>query len=214
MGAATRNAWTEAVDSGKIRTKAEPRPGSIKPAPKDLPPLILPAPKPPIEPIESEAEKARVAAILEDQKKDFANPEPRPGSAAAGIVNRTKQKIPGVMNQTEASYASILEGLKKAGEILDYLYEEHKLKVGITSWYCPDFFVTLPDGRAYLVEVKAFRDDKETGEMIKIINEDSAEKIKACLLRHPYPILIAFGRSLGRGKGHEFRSEWAGKIEP
>lgn len=163
------------------------------------------------------ANDARRAAILEMQAASFADPKPRPGSAGMGIICKTKErKIAGEMNALEAAFAARLESRKISGLILDYLYEEHRLKVGVGSWYTPDFFVTLPDARVYLVEVKPFRYDDDTGKVIKIANEDAIAKLKGCLLRHPFPILWALGRKLKKeeGSGYEWIEEWAGDIEP
>jgi hypothetical protein len=141
---------------------------------------------------------------------------PRPGRAAPGITARaTIARVPGFQNRTEAAYAALLEQRRRAGEIADYLFEELRLKVGVDSWYTPDFSVTLPCGGIYLVEVKAFRLNAD-GTIYKVVNEDAREKVCACLLRHPFAIRYAFGRQIAKrdGGGYEFREEWAGGIEP
>jgi hypothetical protein len=120
--------------------------------------------------------------------------------------------VPGVMNRYEAAYAEILFGLRLAGEISEYWFEEMRLKVGVKSWYTPDFHVIRPDGAIYLVEVKAFSINA-AGEVYKVINEDAREKVASCALRHSFPILMAFGRKTDSGR-YEFRTEWIGGIEP
>ena len=66
----------------------------------------------------------------------------------------------GTMNKTEAAYAALLESYKKAGDILDYMYEAYTLKLGKDCRYTPDFAVFLNDGEIEFHEVKGFwRDD-------------------------------------------------------
>lgn len=66
---------------------------------------------------------------------------------------------PQAMNKIEARYATHLEGLKLAGEIVSYRFEALKLKLAANTFYTPDFVVTFPD-RIECHEVKGFwRDD-------------------------------------------------------
>ncbi len=63
------------------------------------------------------------------------------------------------MNKTEAAYAQRLELLKRAGEILDYMFEPLKLRLADNTFYTPDFLVVRTE-RLELHEVKGFwRDD-------------------------------------------------------
>lgn len=50
------------------------------------------------------------------------------------------------MNKTEARYASLLEGLRMAGEIVDYSFEILALVLGPRCTYRPDFAV-WPKGK-------------------------------------------------------------------
>jgi hypothetical protein len=66
------------------------------------------------------------------------------------------------MTRPEREYGLILEAQKRAGEIIDYLYEGIRLKWGVdpetgeAMWYKPDFVVmpVFDLGRMKLVEVK------------------------------------------------------------
>lgn len=63
------------------------------------------------------------------------------------------------MNRTEAAYATRLEMLRRAGEIVDWGFEPIKLRLADRTWYTPDFLVVFAD-RFELHEVKGFwRDD-------------------------------------------------------
>ncbi|ASK18874.1 DUF1064 domain-containing protein [Halomonas sp. N3-2A] len=66
----------------------------------------------------------------------------------------------GKMNKTEAAYASLLESLKHAGEIVWYSFEGMTFKLADNTRYTPDFAVMRADGLIELHEVKGFwRDD-------------------------------------------------------
>lgn len=57
-------------------------------------------------------------------------------------------------SKLESEYATLLELLKKAGEILWYEYEAVKLRLGDGAYYTPDFLVMLPDKTLECHEVK------------------------------------------------------------
>ena len=64
------------------------------------------------------------------------------------------------MNKWEARYADRLRGMQAAGDIVAFDFEALKFNLGHRCWYCPDFVVTMPDGRVECHEVKGFmRDD-------------------------------------------------------
>ena len=67
---------------------------------------------------------------------------------------RAGRHTPGVMNKGEAAYAQHLEERKRAGEIVEYLFEPEKLRLADLAYYSPDFFVMLPDGGVEFHEVK------------------------------------------------------------
>ena len=67
---------------------------------------------------------------------------------------KARQHKPGVMNKGEAAYAQHLEQKKRAGEIVEYLFEPEKLRLADLAFYSPDFFVLLPDGGVEFHEVK------------------------------------------------------------
>lgn len=66
----------------------------------------------------------------------------------------------GVMNRTEAAYASDLERRKISGEVAWFKFEGVKLRLADNTFYSPDFFVMLADGQLEAHEIKGFwRDD-------------------------------------------------------
>lgn len=84
-------------------------------------------------------------------------------------------KHPRGPNKLEQSYASHLEVLKRAGEIVDYKYESVKLKIGVkTCWFCPDFWVLAKDGVSEYHETKGW------------MREDAAIKLKSAALQYPH----------------------------
>ena len=72
----------------------------------------------------------------------------------ATVQARARPK-PGVMNKTEAAYAELLELRRKAGEIAEWRFEEHRFVIGTgRCTYTPDFMVLLPSGIIEFHEVK------------------------------------------------------------
>ena len=64
------------------------------------------------------------------------------------------------MNSLERKYSQYLRALQLAGEIHNYKYERHNLKLADKTYYKPDFEVILPDGSIEFHETKGFmRDD-------------------------------------------------------
>ena len=60
----------------------------------------------------------------------------------------------GVMNKTEARYASHLEARKVAGEVLWFKFEGMKFRLADNTFYSPDFAVLLASGELEQHEVK------------------------------------------------------------
>ncbi len=60
------------------------------------------------------------------------------------------------MNGTEAAYATVLEGLKQAGQVHWYSFEPWKLRLADGAYYKPDFGVMTADGFLECHEVKGF----------------------------------------------------------
>lgn len=58
------------------------------------------------------------------------------------------------MNKSEEKYAALLESMKQAGDIIEYVYEGITLKLADNTRYTPDF-VVISDEYVTLVEVKA-----------------------------------------------------------
>lgn len=77
------------------------------------------------------------------------------------------------MNKWETRYAERLLGMQAAGEIVGCDFEAMKFNLGFRCWYCPDFVVTLPDGRIECHEVKGF------------MRDDAAVKLKSAARRFP-----------------------------
>jgi hypothetical protein len=74
---------------------------------------------------------------------------PRASVMAVGSTER------GVMNKTEARFASeVLDVRKAIGEIRAYWYESLKLRLADGAWFTVDFFVMLKDGTLEAIEVK------------------------------------------------------------
>ncbi len=98
---------------------------------------------------------------------------------ATTVRARARHK-PGAMNSYEAAYAELLEIRRKAGEIEDYRFEEHRFVVGTKRCtYTPDFFVILPCGLIEFHEVKGFWRD------------DALVKIKSAAKQNPWFRFVA-----------------------
>lgn len=65
----------------------------------------------------------------------------------------------GQMNKTEAAYASYLEGLKHAGQVLWYRFEGVKLRLADNTFLTVDFSVLAASGHLEMHEVKGFMTD-------------------------------------------------------
>jgi hypothetical protein len=65
-----------------------------------------------------------------------------------------KRHKPGVMNQTESLFASILEQRKAAGEVIRWEFESMTFKIAADCRYTPDFSVWLADGSMEFVDCK------------------------------------------------------------
>ena len=65
-----------------------------------------------------------------------------------------KRHKPGVMNQTEQSYADLLEARRIAGEVIRFEFESVTFKLAEGCRYTPDFSVWLADGTMELVDCK------------------------------------------------------------
>lgn len=95
--------------------------------------------------------------------------EPKASKSEPGAVLDSDSR----MNRWESRYADRLQAMQAAGDIKDFDFEAIKFNLGYRCWYCPDFAVTLPDGRIECHEVKGF------------MRDDAAVKIKAAARRFP-----------------------------
>lgn len=93
----------------------------------------------------------------------------------ANLLALGRMKV-GVMNKTEASYASHLEALK-GSEIAWYKFEGVKLRLADNTFYTPDFAVMRNDGQIELHEVKGFWQD------------DARVKIKVAADMYPFKFI-------------------------
>lgn len=88
---------------------------------------------------------------------------------------RVRQR--GSMNKTETAYGAHLELLKRAGEIIWYVFEGIKLRLADKTFYTPDFFVMRQDGTLEVHEVKGFWED------------DARVKIKVAAEHFPFQFI-------------------------
>lgn len=65
-----------------------------------------------------------------------------------------KRHTPGVMNGTEKAYAEILEGRKRAGEIIEWWFEAVTFKLANDTRYTSDFAILFADGSMEFVDAK------------------------------------------------------------
>ncbi len=65
-----------------------------------------------------------------------------------------KRHQPGVMNQTEARYAELLQARKLAGEIVEWRFESTTFKLAADCRYTPDFEVLFADGSKEYIDAK------------------------------------------------------------
>lgn len=87
----------------------------------------------------------------------------------------TPPKQPKGPNKLEQAYASHLEVLKRAGEIVDYKYESIKIKIGVkTCWFTPDFWVLANDYVDEYHECKGF------------MRDDALVKLKSAAIQYPH----------------------------
>lgn len=99
--------------------------------------------------------------------------------------------IPGVMNKTEAEYASHLSLAMKADEIVWYRFEAVTLKLANNTRYTPDFAVELANGEIEMHEVKGFWRD------------DARVKIKVAAALFPFRFIAVVKRTAKNGGGWE-----------
>lgn len=100
----------------------------------------------------------------------------------------------GKMNKTEIAYASVLEGLKRAGNILWYRFEGLKLRLADNTFYTPDFAVMRDDGVMECHEVKGFWMD------------DARVKIKVAAEMYPFRFYAVKERAKKHGGGYEYEA--------
>ena len=92
-------------------------------------------------------------------------------------LGRLKQ---GQMNRTEAEYGTMLEALKRSGEILWYKFECINLRLADNTFYKPDFLVLSKDSVLEVHEVKA-----------RFVTEDGWQKLKITAELFPFKFVLA-----------------------
>lgn len=100
----------------------------------------------------------------------------------------------GQMNKTESAYATHLELLKHAGQVVWYKFEGMKFRLADSTFYTPDFAVMLPEGVIQLHEVKGFWTD------------DARVKIKVAADQYPFEFLAVKAKTKKSGGGWEIET--------
>ena len=95
------------------------------------------------------------------------------------------------MNDTEAAYDELLDGLRHHGNVAWYKFEGVKLRLANNTFYTPDFFVMWSDGRLECHEVKGFWQD------------DARAKIKIAADIYPFEFIAVKRQSKKAGGGWE-----------
>jgi hypothetical protein len=94
-------------------------------------------------------------------------------------LHKLGQTATGTMNETEKTYAWILEAKKQKKEILDYKYEGFKLRLADDCWYVVDFMVYRLDGVMEVHECKG-----------PYIREDAMIKLRCIAEQYPFPVFL------------------------
>lgn len=102
------------------------------------------------------------------------------------------------MNKTERLYASHLQKLKAAREILDWKHEAFNLRLADRTFYKPDFFVVTLDAHIEVHEVKGRWMD------------DALVKIKVAAEYHPWFTFKAVFNEKGAWKYRRFNTQKGG----
>lgn len=89
----------------------------------------------------------------------------------------------GVMNKTEAKYATLLDLRLRCGEILWYRFECMTFKLAKLTGYTPDFMVMLADGSLEAHEVKGAK---------AIFKDDARAKVKISADIFPIRFIVAY----------------------
>lgn len=123
-------------------------------------------------------------------------PEPVVATVPAKTAKQRMQakgRLPkGVMNATETKYATYLDELKLAGEVVWWRFEPVKLLLAPLTTLTPDFMVQLADGAVELHDVKG----------AKAIYEDDAKvKMKVAAQVYPFVFRVVFPKAKKDGGG-------------
>jgi hypothetical protein len=95
----------------------------------------------------------------------------------------------GQMNRTEAAYASHLDLLKTAGEILWYRFEGIKLRLADNTFLTVDFAVMMADGTLEMHECKGY------------MEEDANVKLKVAAASYPFRFILVRKKAEKDGGG-------------
>lgn len=94
------------------------------------------------------------------------------------------------MNGQETEYAQTLEARRIGGEIISWSFDAIKLRLAHATWYSPDFFVLLRDGRIEFHEFKGSHWE-----------DDARVKIKAATGLYPFFRFLAIQKRPKRDGG-------------
>lgn len=97
------------------------------------------------------------------------------------------------LNKTERAYAAHLDMRVKAGEVRNYIAHPCGLRLGVKTFYHPDFMVVLTCGEVQIHEVKGYWED------------DARVKIKVAADMFPFEF-IAVTRERGSWKYEHIKS--------
>lgn len=92
---------------------------------------------------------------------------------------------PGVMNNLEAEYATMLEVQKRQGLIFWYGFEAITLKIGERCKYTPDFALVTHDGDLRFIEIKGTKAKRSGNGKTYYAKDDSIVKIKTAAAQFP-----------------------------
>lgn len=130
-----------------------------------------------------------LAPTVKPQAQEPAPTSPKERLQALGRMAEGK------MNGTEQAYADLLEGRKLAGEVAWWKFEAIKLRLADNTFYTPDFFVMMADGRLQVHEVKG-----------GVWQDDSRVKIKVAASLYPFEFFGAMPKRKKDGGGWDIEA--------
>lgn len=116
---------------------------------------------------------------------------------------------PGERNKSEAEYESqVLEPAKRAGDIIDFWFQDFTFKLAADCRYTPDFVVLANDGVMEVHEIKGTQKIKKAGTDPKaklgskaFVEDDAKVKIKVFANKFPFRCFAVFKKRAYEGGG-------------